>query len=279
VAAVRPGCARRSTLLAAALIALIAPPAAAEPERTPAVAADPKRPPPAAAEPEREMDPEARELYDLGMAHYRARGFSEAVRVFESAYALDPQREILFALAQATRLSGDCPSAVPLYERVLASHPPARQAEATRIALARCHERAAIEAAAAKRASAPDPKLVLGRAPPLAPPVSVTARPSPPLPAWYRDPATAALAAAAVVSLGTGAGLLVASHLADREHRDAPWYGRDDERWSAANNRQRWSAAAFATAAILGAGAGARRLWLRWSAGRGQASVSLGAGF
>jgi hypothetical protein len=230
----------------------------------------------AAGEPEREMNAEARELYDLGMAHYRARGFSEAVRAFESAYALDPQREILFALAQATRMSGDCPSAVPLYERFLASHPPTRQVDATRIALARCHERAAIEAAA-KRPE-PDPKLALNREPP--PPVTVRATPPlEPLPAWYRDAPTGALAGAAVLSLGAGVGLLVASRLADREHRDAASYGRADERWAAAHNRQRWAAAAFVSAAVLGAGAVARQLWLRWSVGRGQGQVAVGARF
>jgi tetratricopeptide (TPR) repeat protein len=231
-----------------------------------------------AADAATEMNGQARDLYELGMAHYRARGFSEAVRAFESAYQLDPQREILFALAQATRMSGDCPAAVPLYERFLATHPPERQVEATRIALGRCRERAAIEAAVKTRPT--DPKLALNRdGPPPAAAVFRAPPPPRPRPAWYRDPATAVLAAAAAVSAGAGVGLLVAARLADREHRDAASYGQADERHAAARNRQRWAAAALVGGAAFTIGAGARWAWLRVSTGRREVAVALGTRF
>jgi hypothetical protein len=187
-----------------------------------------------------EVRDEAQELYELGMAHFRTRGFSEAARAFEAAYALDPRREVLFALAQATRLSGDCAGAVPLYNRFLTTDPPGHQIEAARIALARCQD--------------PTP----ARPPPMARPAPLSVQ----RPAWYRDAAGGALAAAAVLSLTAGVGLLVASRMADREHREALVYGQADARRSAAQSRQRWGTAALLSATALGLAAGGRWLWL-----------------
>jgi hypothetical protein len=221
-----------------------------------ALASSPAR----AADPEPELTGPGRALYDTGMAHFRARAFVEAVRAFEAAYALEPRREVLFALAQATRLAGDCPRAVPLYERFLATGPPARQVDAARIALARCQEQKPI---------AP-PAATAGPSPPTSTTVDLRAGPISP---WYRDPAGGALATAAVLSLGAGVGLLVASHRADREHRAAVVYGRADERRAAAQNRQRWAAGALVGGSALALAAGGRWLWLRWSAGQAQAGV------
>jgi hypothetical protein len=204
---------------------------------------------------------QALDLYELGMAHFRARSFGEAARAFEAAYAIDPRREVLFALAQATRLSGDCPAAVPLYQKFLATRPPDQQVEATRLALARCEER-----------DSPPP---LTRP---APPAAVRTAPAD-LAAgrWYRDPAASALAAAGVLTLGAGVGLYVASRMADSEHRQALVYGRADERRSVALDRRRWAAGALLSSAALGLAAAGRWAWLRWSAGR--AGVGVGGSF
>jgi hypothetical protein len=221
-----------------------------------------------AADPEPELTGPGRALYDTGMAHFRARAFAEAVRAFEAAYAREPRREVLFALAQATRLAGDCPRAVPLYQRFLTSGPPARQVEAARIALARCQEQKPTAAAASVAASATTPA-----PPPASSPVDLrTGAPATP---WYRDPAAGALATAAVVTLGASVGLLVASHRADREHRAAIVYGHADERRAAAQNRQRWATGALVGGAALALAAGGRWAWLRWSAGRAQAGVGV----
>jgi tetratricopeptide (TPR) repeat protein len=214
----------------------------------------------------RAADPEpaaqALDLYELGMAHFRARSFGEAARAFEAAYAIDPRREVLFALAQATRLSGDCPAAVPLYQKFLATRPPDQQVEATRLALARCEE----------RASPPAP---LTRP---APPAAVRTAPADPAASrWYRDPAASALAAAGVLTLGAGVGLYVASRMADGDHRQALVYGRADERRSVALDRRRWAAGALLSSAALGLAAAGRWAWLRWSPGR--AGVGVGGSF
>jgi hypothetical protein len=228
------------------------------------------RAPARAAEPEGELPGPGRALYDTGMVHFRARAFAEAARAFQAAYDLDPRREVLFALAQATRLAGDCPRAVPLYQRFLASGPPARQVEAARIALARC------QAQTPAVTSATDGTGVSNATPPAVRP-AVTPAPVDvrAAPAWYRDAAAGALATAAVLSVGAGVGLLVAAHRADREHRAAIVYGRADERRGAAQNRQRWATGALVGAAALALAAGGRWAWLRWSAGRAQVGVGV----
>jgi tetratricopeptide (TPR) repeat protein len=204
----------------------------------------------------------AQDLYELGMVHFRTRSFAEAAKAFEAAYALDPRREVLFALAQATRLSGDCPAAVPLYQRFLATRPPDHQVEATRLALARCEDR-------------PAPAGTLARP---APPPSVRTTSTTPEPRrWYRDPVAGALAAAGVLSFGAGMGLLVSARAADREHREALVYERAEERRSVAGNRQRWAAGVLLSAAVLGLAAGARGWWLQYS--NGGAGVGVGASF
>lgn len=101
------------------------------------------------------MSAAARRLYDAGMQSYATRDYVAAAQSFAQAYAIDPQREILFAQAQATRLGGDCPAAVPLYRRFLATDPPARQVDATRIALARCETAAAASPDAGSPAAPP----------------------------------------------------------------------------------------------------------------------------
>jgi tetratricopeptide (TPR) repeat protein len=143
------------------------------------------------------MKPEARALYDRGLARYQAKDYAAAIAAFEAGFALEPRREFLFANGQARRLSGDCRDAVPLYQRFLEMSPPAVQASATHIALARCAQQMAAER------PAPPPPVVVPPAPPPAPP-----------PPWTHDRWGAALLGAGVVGLGVGAGFLAASFAA-----------------------------------------------------------------
>jgi hypothetical protein len=144
------------------------------------------------------MKPEARALYDRGLAQYQAKDFAGAIDAFERGYAIDPRREFLFADAQARRLAGDCRGAVPLYQRFLETSPPAVQASATHLGLSRCAQLMAAE----KPAPPPVATAIPGPPPP------------PPPPPWTHDRAGAGLLATGVVALGVGAGFLAASFAA-----------------------------------------------------------------
>jgi hypothetical protein len=141
------------------------------------------------------MKPEARALYDRGLSLYQSKDYPGAIKALEEGFALEPRREFLFADAQARRLSGDCRGAVPLYQRFLEMSPPAVQASATHIALARCAQQMAAEK---------------GPAPP---PVVAPPGPVPP-PPWTHDRWGAALLGAGVVGLGVGGAFLWASFAA-----------------------------------------------------------------
>ncbi len=90
--------------------------------------------------PSDEMDPEAREHFDRGLASYNDKAYASAIKDLQIAYALDPQPGVLFAWAQAERLHGRCSRATKLYSRFLKSRPSQQQTEAARQGLARCKD-------------------------------------------------------------------------------------------------------------------------------------------
>jgi tetratricopeptide (TPR) repeat protein len=139
------------------------------------------------------MTPAARALYDRGLSLYQSKDYAAAIKALEEGFALEPRREFLFANAQARRLSGDCRGAVPLYQRFLELAPPAVQASATHIALARCAQQMAAER-------------------PVTPPPPTSPPPPAPTPPWTHDRWGAVLLGAGVVGLGVGGAFLWAAH-------------------------------------------------------------------
>jgi hypothetical protein len=243
---------------------------------------------------------DVRAHYEAAMEHYAAKEYEAALRELAVAYAAEPRREILFAQAQATRLAGDCAGALPLYEKFLATAPPARQVEATRIAVARCAAAAAKppqESPAAAMPGGPVPGEPLtatpaagastappARIPPIGPaPARLAADlaprtplggalgleqrglpPPPPSRRWYRDPVAGVLAGAALASAGVGVGLLVSARREDGQARAMPsaGYAQYDERRRSAEARERWGRAVALVGGALALGAAGRYLWL-----------------
>ena len=194
------------------------------------------------------MKPEARALYDRGLALYQSKDYANAIAAFEAGFALEPRREFLFANAQARRLAGDCRGAVPLYQRFLEMAPPPVQASATHIALARCAQQMAAER------PAPSPPLAVRAAPP----------PPPPPPPWTHDRWGAALLGAGVVGLAVGGGFLAASFAA-LPGADASAHYAD---YSPAPARRPSRATTIAVVGLVGGGAlaaagVARYAWVR----------------
>jgi hypothetical protein len=224
-----------------ALLALGARPARAA---SPDVASDDT--PIEGPEAEAPMKPEARALYERGLALYGQKDYAGATRVFEQGFALDAQPEFLFADAQARRLSGDCRGAVPLYQRFLALGPSAVQTSATHIALARCAQQMANEPAA------PPP---VSRLPPPPPP--------PPEP-WTHDRLGAVLVGAGIVGLAVGGGFLAASFSA-RPPQSSAGLTFDDyrTRYDTADRRLTIGVVALAAGGALTTGGVARYLWVR----------------
>ena len=61
----------------------------------------------------------ARALQQQGIDLYKAKKYDDAIAALAKSYQLDPQYDTLFALAQAERLGGHCPDAIPHYNQIL----------------------------------------------------------------------------------------------------------------------------------------------------------------
>jgi len=83
----------------------------------------------------------ARALADRGRARHEAGDYPGAIAAFTEAYALAPSPALLFNLAQSYRLGGQCQDASTMYNRFLATDPPAEArslAETNLIAVDQC---------------------------------------------------------------------------------------------------------------------------------------------
>jgi tetratricopeptide (TPR) repeat protein len=75
-----------------------------------------------------EMIPnKARELAEKGRRHHKAGDYSAAVSAFKEAYVLAPSPGLLFNIAQAYRLAGNCDEAAWMYRRFLDTNPLGKQ--------------------------------------------------------------------------------------------------------------------------------------------------------
>jgi hypothetical protein len=66
--------------------------------------------------------PSAEDLYTEGQAAYDHADYATAVDKWQAAYDLSKESGLLFNLAQAKRLSGDCAGAITTYRRFLAAN-------------------------------------------------------------------------------------------------------------------------------------------------------------
>lgn len=69
----------------------------------------------------RQVPREARDLAERGRAFHAAGDYMSAIVAFKQAYAIAPSPGLLFNLAQAYRLAGDCADAAWMYRNFLAS--------------------------------------------------------------------------------------------------------------------------------------------------------------
>ncbi len=71
--------------------------------------------------------PTAETLYTEGRAAYDRGDFRAAITAWNTSYELSRETELLFDLAQAYRLSGDCATAISTYDDFIACAPDAEQ--------------------------------------------------------------------------------------------------------------------------------------------------------
>jgi hypothetical protein len=201
-----------------------------------------------AGEPSSPMAPEARAHLERGLRAYADREWREAIAAFRAGYAIDPHPDFLFPWAQATRLSGDCAGALPLYRKALAAAATGEDRRDIEGLIARCEEEVERSPPAAEPEPEPEPEPA---AAPARENLHVARRaPASSSPPWYTDRFGGALAIGGAIGLATGAGFLIAASGADH---DATAAGSLDDFVAAADRADRQR---LIGAIALGAGAG-----------------------
>jgi tetratricopeptide (TPR) repeat protein len=76
--------------------------------------------------------------YEIGKRLFLARRYAEALEEFRRALAIAPRPEVLYSMAQAQRMLGDCPGAVETYRAFLAGRPGEPLADYARANIERC---------------------------------------------------------------------------------------------------------------------------------------------
>jgi tetratricopeptide (TPR) repeat protein len=215
-----------------------------------------------------EADPsrEAQAHLERAMSLHADARYTEALTELTTAYALDPQPEILYAIAQTHVQLGDCAQAALFYQRFLSTDPAAVAAAAAREAMTACA--ATVGASGARGGSGTEP----GAQPPAEPTAPATTEPPStaapivdrPTAArrdrWYRDPVGLAL-----VGGGVGLGVVgLVTYGTARSKIDraatAPSYSQYVENLADAR-RLRVSAIALGAVGALAVGIGAVHLW------------------
>ena len=123
----------------------------------------------------------AKLLHQAGLAEYQAGRYGAAVAAFRHAYKLVPAPGILFNLAQAYRLKGDCRSARRSYKKFLKESTDAAQLALAKEHLAglRCSDDQPAAQPAPAAAPAPAPAAQPAPAAPTAAPPAPVAQPAP----------------------------------------------------------------------------------------------------
>jgi hypothetical protein len=83
-------------------------------------------------------EPPPDDHYEAGKRLFLARRYAEALEEFRRALAIAPRPEVLYSMAQAQRMLGDCPGAIETYRAFLAGRPGEPLAEYARANIERC---------------------------------------------------------------------------------------------------------------------------------------------
>ncbi len=108
------------------------------------------------------VPPKARALAERGRAFHNAGDYGNAIIAFKEAYVMAPSPGLLFNLAQAYRLQGNCDDAAMMYRRYIASGPtPERRtiAEGHLATVERCTHKSALNIP--QDASSPAPTMTM----------------------------------------------------------------------------------------------------------------------
>ena len=173
----------------------------------------------------------ARALFQQGIELYRAGKYEDAIAALAKSYELDAQFDTLYALAQAERLGGHCPDAIPHYNKILELTTDPTLAAAVQNNMGLC-----VTAKDREKEQACKPVVVAGSAP-----------------AGQRNKLVAALFAGSGVFAGAAIGMFVAASHSQAAAKSAPSYD-EYERFTGRAGLERGLGFTFTAAAAIGVG-------------------------
>jgi len=196
--------------------------------------------------------------------------YTEALDELRLAYRLDPQPNLLYAIAQIHVKLGKCPEAITYYEQFLATEPAAGPAAAARQAIDVC------------KSTPPPPEVTPEPTPPTPPPDPTPPAPTPTPPPGptatgvtplYKDPIGAALVGAGVVAGVVGI-VLYRGARSDLDQAESATTYQDSEQLVDDSHRKRTFAAIAGGGALVLVGAGVIHMVVR-DRGSDERSVAI----
>jgi tetratricopeptide (TPR) repeat protein len=203
-----------------------------------------------------DLTPTARELSDQALHHYQQGEYDAAIEAFMGAFALSNNSGLLFNVAQAYRLKGDCERARDYYQRFLGAVPetPLKPSLDRRVAemeaCIKSHGTAAPAAPAETGRPSGAGVATTPAAPPTAQPVLVSPRPEP---SSMRRAAVWTLRGSAVALLAGAAVFGALSWDAYQDYRNAstPQQAQDPSNRYATNTTLTWTFAVSGVACAV----------------------------
>lgn len=172
---------------------------------------------------------------ELGLRYYDTQQYEEAAEAFRQAYMADPKPEILYALAQAYRMSGRCDRAREAYQSFLRTKPEARKAEAARVNMDRCEPK---PAAPPVPAPAPTPKTAAPAPSPKPTRDTPTAHDTQSSP-WYTDTLGDVLTVGGLAGLGAAGVFHLIENRNESDMDSAATYGEYESSHADANRARK----------------------------------------
>jgi tetratricopeptide (TPR) repeat protein len=165
--------------------------------------------------------PAAQPHLERGLKLFEAKDYPRALESFRAAYNIDPQPALLYAIAQAERLNGDCRRAIRFYEAFLRTGPKEVQALSARQNVERC----AAELRRAPPASQPASAPAVVEAPSSPPLLPLPPPPPAPRPSWRANWLGHGLVLSGVAVAAAGAALWGVGQAAITSANGAADYG------------------------------------------------------
>jgi tetratricopeptide (TPR) repeat protein len=190
--------------------------------------------------------PAAQPHLQRALRHFEAKDYPKALVEFRAAYTIDPQPSLLYAIAQAERMNGDCRRAIRYYEAYLRTAPNELQARLARENIARCTEELRRSPPTSQPASAP---VDIAPPPVTPPPAPVRAERVP----WRSNWLGHGLTLGGLAVAATGVALWSVAHGALTAPNGAGDYGTFAARVRDAANAGTWQRVGVAAMSVGGA--------------------------